>query len=274
MAPIMFNLVYTFAPPARFMGSQARVVYGSVNFLMDIICGQHIFFYKAVRPSRTHAAPAVLSPFCGHRIRRRMDPSVMVVRNQGSSPRSMSHYGETLGGSTTPNRGSSPSGYAWRVTRWLTVSVAMSSLATLGAAGAWTLSDNALGTGAMTAPPRFANGQSPFVQSHAPAAGKTPSPLILTGVSGETLATKAPAVADFPASAAASGCQTQPSPCKKSHRDDSNAPVPDYALVFSREPEGAQSSSLRTTCLQTGWRAVVETLVLTGDPQPAVVRSL
>lgn len=56
-----------------------------------------------------------------------------------------------------------------------------------------------------------------------------------------------------------------------------NLPVPDYALVFAGRPDFAGAggaASLELVALQAGWRAVVETLILSAEPKPTAVHNL
>jgi hypothetical protein len=195
----------------------------------------------------------------------RKDSSVMIDRiRQQSSSNPMPEHGKTM------------SGKAWSATRWLAASTVMSSMAVLGAAGAWTLSDDgfgarAIGTESLGAGPlaftrQSVGGQAAFALSR-PSAGDGPFPLMLTGVSGETLAAMAPRAAVFAAPPALGGRSKLA--VQGSAPLDPNAAVADYALVFPQT-----RATIQPVSLQAGWAAVVETLVLTGEPKPAVVNNL
>jgi hypothetical protein len=133
------------------------------------------------------------------------------------------------------------------------------------------------------------------------------TPLVLTGVSGEALAPPpvegaaaaftAPLTAHrtahgvFMASGPVSlGDQTivtapgEPAPGLKAAHPHASAngqaaadphiPVADYALVFAQQPDSSASANLEQATLRAGWRAVVETLILTSEPKPEAVHNL
>jgi hypothetical protein len=131
-----------------------------------------------------------------------------------------------------------------------------------------------------------------------------PSPLVLAGVSGEAMPPPVKeAIVTFGAPSAASaklvvsgpvsvGDQTtmtpmtppdkpapdlkvaqSPAPAGGQAAADPHIPVADYALLFARQPVSA-AANLEQASLRAGWRAVVETLILTGKPKPAAVHNM
>lgn len=175
----------------------------------------------------------------------------------------------------------------------------MASIAVIGAAAAAAFSgEGRLGMAAPAAAsaPSFAVLQPPLSR-----AGDFP--LVLRGISGEALtggglggglaaisfsrtftapsasaggapADDSGALKTADAAAATRHAGEERAPHKTNAPAKADAPAPDYVLARSRPSAPPQGEPLQTASLQASWRAVVETLLLTGEPTPAVVHDM
>jgi hypothetical protein len=254
-------------------------------------------------------------------------------RKSSSNPQ----QGRQSPGKSAPDK-SGPGGDARHSTiRWLNAFTAISSVALFSVAGAWTASDGAFTGGAGSIARRLtfdapanavADGAGSFAAarpfSQLAMRGEVQSALVLTGISGEALATHpyaisplvtgraqsfastrlplatpvsfsaAPVLADFVADSITVAADlrhpvaTQTASHEARRRQearpeaarpadgaiDPNAPVPDYALVFSLQPMSGSNALLQAISLRAEWRAVIEPLVMNAEPKPTVVDNL
>jgi hypothetical protein len=203
-------------------------------------------------------------------------------------------------------RGERAGGSRRRGMRPLTIITAAPSVALLTLAGAWTFSNSVCAFG--PAAPLEQTSSISYLKNF-PETSESPTarqPLVLRGISGEALATsvqdakvafavssKAPTVlvATGPISvgdqvvmspsanagfrlASAPATPVEGRPCADTQPPVADGPVADYALVFARRPASANGASLEQASLRAEWRAVVESLILTTEPEPTAVHNL